>query len=139
IDAAVAWSQANGVKKAMALNVSAPFHCSLMQPAADAMAEALAKTEIKAPVVPLVANVSASAVTDPETIRQNLVKQVTGRVRWTESVQFMVGQGVTMTGEVGNGKVLTVMQRRIEKSLTAFTLGAPEDLDAFAKALRGEG
>lgn len=137
IDAAVAWSQANGVKKAMALNVSAPFHCSLMQPAADAMAEALAKTEIKSPGVPLVANVPASAVTDPETIRQNLVKQVTGRVRWTESVQFMVREGVTMTAETGNGKVLTVMQRRIEKSLNGFTLGAPEDLEAFAKALKG--
>jgi [acyl-carrier-protein] S-malonyltransferase len=138
IDAAVAWSQANGVKKAMALNVSAPFHCSLMQPAADAMAEALANTTIHAPGAPLVANVSANAVTDPETIRQNLVKQVTGRVRWTESVQFMVREGVTMTAETGNGKVLTVMQRRIEKSLAGFTLGNPEDLEAFAKALRGE-
>lgn len=137
IDAAVAWAQANGVKKAMALNVSAPFHCSLMQPAADAMAAALVETEIKAPVVPLVANVSASAVTDPETIRENLVKQVTGRVRWTESVQYMVGQGVTMTGEAGAGKVLTVMQRRIEKSLNGFTLGTPEDLEAFAKAIKG--
>lgn len=136
IDAAIAWSQANGVKKAMALNVSAPFHCALMQPAADAMAEALAGTDIKAPSVPLVANVSASAVTDPETIRQNLVKQVTGRVRWTESVQYMVGQGVTMTGEAGAGKVLTVMQRRIEKSLNGFTLGTPEDLEAFAKAIK---
>ena len=83
------------------------------------------------------ANVSASAVTDPETIRQNLVKQVTGRVRWTESVQFMVAQGVTMTAETGNGKVLTVMQRRIEKSLNGFTLGNPEDLEAFAKAHKG--
>ncbi|ABI77712.1 malonyl CoA-acyl carrier protein transacylase [Hyphomonas neptunium ATCC 15444] len=136
IDAAIVWSQANGVKKAMALNVSAPFHCALMQPAADAMAAALADTEIKAPAVPLVANVSASAVTDPETIRQNLVKQVTGRVRWTESVQYMVGQGVTMTGEAGAGKVLTVMQRRIEKSLNGFTLGTPEDLEAFAKAIK---
>jgi len=137
IDAACAWAQANGVKKAMALNVSAPFHCSLMQPAADAMAEALAATDIKAPVVPLVANVSASAVTDPETIRQNLVAQVTGRVRWTESVQYMVANGVDTTGEVGNGKVLTVMQRRIEKSLNGFTLGAPEDLEAFAQAMKG--
>lgn len=139
IDAAVAWSQANGVKKAMALNVSAPFHCGLMQPAADAMAAALATTAINAPAVPLVANVSASEVTDPETIRQNLVKQVTGRVRWTESVQYMVGKGVTATGEAGSGKVLTVMQRRIEKSLNGMTLGTPEDLEAFAKALRGEG
>ncbi len=137
IDAAIAWSQANGVKKAMALNVSAPFHCALMQPAADAMAQALATTTINAPAVPLVANVTASAVTDPETIRQNLVKQVTGRVRWTESVQFMVAQGVTTTAETGNGKVLSVMQRRIEKSLTGFTLGNPEDLEAFAKAIKG--
>ena len=138
IDAAIVYAQANGVKKAMALNVSAPFHCSLMQPAADAMAEALAKTDIKTPAVPLVANVSAAAVVDPETIRQNLIKQVTGRVRWTETIQYMVREGVTTTAEVGNGKVLTVMQRRIEKSLTTFTLGAPEDLEAFAKALRGE-
>ena len=137
IDAACVWAQANGVKKAMALNVSAPFHCSLMQPAANAMAEALAGTEISAPAVPLVANVSATAVTDPETIRQNLVTQVTSRVRWTESVQYMVANGVDTTGEVGNGKVLTVMQRRIEKSLNGFTLGTPEDLEAFAQAMKG--
>ncbi len=137
IDAACEWAKANGVKKAMPLNVSAPFHCSLMQPAADAMAEALAGTDIKAPVVPVVANVSATAVTDSETIRRNLVAQVTGRVRWTESVQYMVAQGVDTTGEVGNGKVLTVMQRRIEKSLNGFTLGAPEDLEAFAQAMKG--
>jgi [acyl-carrier-protein] S-malonyltransferase len=138
IDAAVAYAQANGVKKAMALNVSAPFHCAMMQPAADAMAEALNAAEVKAPRVPVVANVSASAVSDPEVIRANLVKQVTGRVRWCESVQFMVREGVTMTGEAGNGKVLTVMQRRIEKSLNGMTLGAPEELEAFAKALKGE-
>lgn len=137
IDAACEWAKANGVKKAMPLNVSAPFHCSLMQPAADAMAEALAGTDIKSPIVPVVANVSASAVTDPEIIRQNLVAQVTGRVRWTESVQYMVANGVDTTGEAGSGKVLTVMQRRIEKSLNGFTLGTPEDLEAFAKALKG--
>ncbi len=137
IDAACEWAKANGVKKAMPLNVSAPFHCSLMQPAADAMAEALAGTDIQAPVVPVVSNVSASAVTDPETIRQNLVAQVTGRVRWTESVQYMVANGVDTTGEAGSGKVLTVMQRRIEKSLNGFTLGTPEDLEAFAQALKG--
>ena len=123
--------------EAMLLNVSAPFHCSLMQPAADAMAEALAEVSIAQPVSELVANVSASAVTDPETIRKNLVAQVTGRVRWTESVQFMVAQGVEATGEAGNGKVLTVMQRRIDKSLNGFTLGTPEDLEAFAEAMKG--
>ena len=135
IDAAIAHAQANGVKKAMALNVSAPFHCSLMQPAAEAMAEALATTVINTPAVPLVANVSASAVTDAETLRQNLVKQVTGRVRWSESIQFMVAQRVTITAEAGPGKVLTVMQRRIEKSLNGLTLGTPEDMEAFAKAM----
>ncbi|KDA03797.1 ACP S-malonyltransferase [Hyphomonas oceanitis] len=138
VEAACAHAKENGVKKAMLLNVSAPFHCSLMQPAADAMAEALAGIEIKAPVVPVVANISASPTSDPDTIRKNLIDQVTGRVRWTESVQFMVGKGVTTTGEAGAGKVLTVMQRRIEKSLNGFTLGTPEDLEAFAAAIKGE-
>ena len=137
IDAACAYAKENGVKKAMPLNVSAPFHCSLMQPAADAMADALSGVAINAPATPLVANVSAHAVTEPETIRRNLVEQVTGRVRWTESVQFMVAQGVEATGEAGNGKVLTVMQRRIDKSLNGFTLGTPEDLEAFAEAMKG--
>jgi [acyl-carrier-protein] S-malonyltransferase len=138
IDAACEHARANGVKKAMALNVSAPFHCSLMQPAADAMAEALSGAAIKAPVVPVVANISATATSDPDTIRSNLVAQVTGRVRWTESVQYMVSQGVTATAEAGAGKVLTVMQRRIEKSLNGFTLGTPEDLEAFAAFIKGE-
>ena len=137
IDAACAHAKDNGVKKAMPLNVSAPFHCSLMQPAADAMAEALADADIKAPVTPLVANVTARTETAPEAIRKNLVTQVTGRVRWTESVQFMVSEGVTHTGEAGSGKVLTVMQRRIDKSLTGFTLGTPEDLEAFATEMKG--
>ena len=137
IDAACVHAKENGVKKAVPLSVSAPFHCSLMQPAADAMAEALADANIASPETPLVANVSASAVTDPETIRSNLITQVTGRVRWTESVQYIVANGVTRTGEAGAGKVLTVMQRRIEKSLEGFTLGAPEQLEAFAAAIKG--
>jgi [acyl-carrier-protein] S-malonyltransferase len=136
IDAAVAFAQASGVKKAMALNVSAPFHCRLMQPAADAMAAALESATILAPRVPLVANVTAQPTQDPESIRRNLVSQVTGRVRWTESVQFMVAGGVHMTAETGNGKVLTVMQRRIEKSLSGFTLSTPDDLATFASALK---
>ena len=136
IDAACVHAKENGVKKAVPLTVSAPFHCSLMQPAADAMAEALAGADIKAPSTQLVANVSASAVTDPETIRQNLIDQVTGRVRWTESVQYMVANGIKRTGEAGAGKVLTVMQRRIEKSLQGFTLGTPEQLEAFAAAIK---
>lgn len=137
IDAACVHAKENGVKKAVPLTVSAPFHCSLMQPAADAMAEALAAAEIKSPEATLVANVSAVAVMDPETIRSNLVDQVTGRVRWTESVQYMVANGVARTGEAGAGKVLTVMQRRIEKSLKGFTLGAPEQLEAFATEIKG--
>lgn len=137
IDAACAYAKENGVKKAVPLTVSAPFHCSLMQPAADAMAEALASANIHAPVTELVANVSAKPVADPETIRQNLIDQVTGRVRWTESVQYMAANGVKRTGEAGAGKVLTVMQRRIEKSLEGFTLGTPEQLEAFAGAIKG--
>ena len=137
IDAACAHAKENGVKKAVPLTVSAPFHCSLMQPAADAMAEALAGADIKAPETTLVANVSATAVTDPETIRSNLVEQVTGRVRWTESVQYMVANGINRTGEAGAGKVLTVMQRRIERGLEGFTLGTPEQLEAFAAAVKG--
>lgn len=137
IEAACAAAREAGVKKAMALNVSAPFHSSLMAPAAEAMAEALADVEIRPPAVPLVANVTARESTDPDAIRRQLVEQVTARVRWTETVQHMVAQGVTRTGEVGAGKVLTVMQRRIEKSLQGFTLGTPADLEAFATALKG--
>lgn len=136
VDAAVSWAQANGVRKAMALNVSAPFHCSLMQPAAEAMAAALAEVAVSAPCVPVIANVSAEPVSDPGIIRANLVAQVTGRVRWTESVRRMVDAGVTMTAEAGAGKVLTVMQRRIEKSLTGLTLSNPEDIEAFARLIK---
>ena len=137
IDEACTHAKEIGVKKAVPLSVSAPFHCSLMQPAADAMAEALAGASIRSPETALVANVSASAVSDPEIIRQNLVDQVTGRVRWTESVQYMVANGIQRTGELGAGKVLTVMQRRIEKSLKGFTLGTPEQLEAFASEIKG--
>ncbi len=138
IETACAHAKEIGVKKAVPLSVSAPFHCSLMAPAAEAMADALAQTEIRAPVVELIANVSAGPVTDPETIRENLVAQVTGRVRWTETVQLMARSGVRQTAELGAGKVLSVMQRRIERSLIGHALGKPEDLDAFAKAIRGE-
>ena len=137
IDEACTHAKEIGVKKAVPLTVSAPFHCSLMQPAADAMAEALAGASIRSPETTLVANVSASAVSDPEIIRQNLVDQVTGRVRWTESVQYMVANGIQRTGELGAGKVLTVMQRRIEKALKGFTLGTPEQLEAFASEIKG--
>jgi len=137
IAAACVHAKETGVKKAVPLTVSAPFHCSLMLPAADAMAEALADVEISQPAVPVVANVTAAATNDPSRIRQYLIDQVTRRVRWTESVQFMVSEGVATTAEGGAGKVLTVMQRRIEKSLTGYTLGTPDDLEAFATALKG--
>lgn len=134
IDRACELAKAAGAKRALPLAVSAPFHCSLMQPAADAMAEALAKTDLKAPVVPVVANVTVEAVTNPATIRELLVRQVTGRVRWTESVLYMKAQGVTETVEIGNGKVLSGLTRRIDKELAASNISEPGDLDNFAKA-----
>lgn len=124
-----------GVKKAMLLPVSAPFHCSLMQPAADEMTKALAGIGIKAPATPLVANVTADVSTDPDAIRRQLVEQVTGQVRWRESVQFMAGQGITHTVEAGAGKVLTVMNRRTAKELEGLTLGTPEDVESVAERL----
>lgn len=134
IDRACELAKAAGAKRALPLAVSAPFHCSLMQPAAEAMAEALAKTNLKAPVVPVVSNVSVEAVTNPDTIRELLVQQVTGRVRWTESVLYMKEQGVTETVEIGNGKVLSGLTRRIDKELAASNISEPADLDNFAKA-----
>ncbi len=136
VEAACEAAKAAGVKKAMLLNVSAPFHCSLMQPAADAMAEALAGTIIDAPSVPVVTNVLAAPTTDVEAIRKGLIEQVTSRVRWTETIQFMSGEGVDTTAEAGAGKVLTVMQRRIDKSLKGFTMGTPDELEAFATAMK---
>lgn len=118
-----------GAKRAMLLPVSAPFHCSLMAPAAEAMSEALANVEIKSPVVPLVANVVADAVTDPEQIRKLLVDQVTGSVRWRESVAWMAAQGVGQVLEIGTGKVLTGLARRIDKSLSGLAVGTPDDIE----------
>ncbi|MEM5517246.1 ACP S-malonyltransferase [Henriciella sp. AS95] len=124
-----------GVKKAMMLPVSAPFHCSMMQPAADAMMEALAGIEVKAPATALVANVTAEPTTDPAAIRQQLIEQVTGQVRWRESVEFMVSQGVDLFVEAGAGKVLTVMNRRTAKSVEGLTLGTPEEVESVAERL----
>jgi [acyl-carrier-protein] S-malonyltransferase len=120
-----------GAKRAMELPVSAPFHCALMQPAADEMAAALADTNITAPVVPLIANVTASATSDPEAIRKLLVEQVTGSVRWRESMIWAADQGVTELVEIGSGKVLTGMAKRIDARLSATALNTPEDIDAF--------
>lgn len=124
-----------GAKRAMMLNVSAPFHCALMQPAADAMQAALAEVKIAAPVVPLVANVLASAVSSPEDIRKRLVEQVTGTVRWRESVAYMASRGVTHVYEVGAGKVLSGLVKRIVPSLEARAIGTPEDIAAAASGL----
>lgn len=126
-----------GVKKAMMLAVSAPFHCDMMAPAAEAMREALADTDISAPAVPVVNNVTARPTSDPAQIRDDLVTQVTGRVRWRESVIWMAEEGgITRMEEPGCGKVLTVMRRRIVKSLEGGTLDTPETLGAFANDMK---
>ena len=135
VERAVEIAKGRGAKRALLLPVSAPFHCALMQPAAERMAEALAGVAIAAPGVPLVANVKAGAVTDPEEIRRLLVEQVTGRVRWRESVLFMAGAGVTEAVEVGAGKALSGMIRRIAKEIEVKTVGTPDEV----RALAGEG
>ena len=127
--------KAHGLRRAIPLPVSAPFHCSLLKPAADAMAEALGKIEIKAPVVPVVANVLAAPISDPGDIRRRLVEQVTGTVRWRECVLAMVSAGVTELYEIGTGKVLSGLAGRIDKSLKATPVGTPADIDAVAAQL----
>ncbi len=124
-----------GVRRAVPLPVSAPFHCALMQPAADAMAEALSGVAIKAPAVPVVANVLASAISDPEQIRKRLVEQVTGTVRWRESVLYMAQEGITQAYEIGAGKVLSGLIGRIEKSIKTASIGTPDDIAANLGAL----
>jgi len=120
--------------RAIPLNVSAPFHCPLMQPAADEMAAALAQAKISAPTVPVVANVTAAPVGDAETVRRLLVEQVTGRVRWRESMEWMATEGgVTCFVEIGSGKVLTGMAKRIAPDAESLALNTPEELEAFAK------
>ena len=122
--------------RAIPLNVSAPFHCPLMQPAADEMAEALASATLVAPSVAVVANVIARPERDPEVLRRLLVEQVTGRVRWRESMEWMAGEGgVTRFAEIGSGKVLAGMARRIAPDAESLSLNTPEDLEAFAKSL----
>lgn len=135
IDRAIALAAERGLKRSVRLPVSAPFHCSLMQPAADAMAEALANVTISAPVVPVVANVTASAVSDPNAIRRLLVEQVTGMVRWRECVLYMKEQGVERLVEVGSGKVLAGLTKRIDKDLAAVSVGTPADVGSFLKTL----
>lgn len=135
VEAAIEIAKEKGVKKAMLLPVSAPFHCPLMQPAADAMAERLKDVVIAPPKVPLIANVTASEVSDPDTIRRLLIEQVTGRVRWRESVLYMGEKGVSSLVELGAGKILTGMVRRINREMTGSAVGTPADIDAFLASL----
>jgi [acyl-carrier-protein] S-malonyltransferase len=137
VERAVEIAKAKGAKRAMLLPVSAPFHCALMAPAATVMAEALDDVDMQAPAVPLVANVTASAVSDPLTIRSLLGEQVTGSVRWRESVAWMGAQGVTEIWEIGAGKALSGMVRRIDKEIACRAIGSPEDVIAAAAALNG--
>jgi [acyl-carrier-protein] S-malonyltransferase len=134
IERAVEIAKRRGAKRAMMLPVSAPFHCALMQPAADAMAAALAEVTIHVPVPPLVANVLARAISDPGEIARSLVAQVTGTVRWRECVAFMAGAGATQFYEIGPGKVLSGLVRRIAAGATTFGISTPEDVAAFIAA-----
>lgn len=129
-DRAQAIAKDHGVRRALPLPVSAPFHCSLMQPAADAMADALAKTTIKTPAVELMANVTAAACDDPDVIRQNLVAQVTGTVRWRECVLAMKDRGVAAYVELGSGKVLSGLVKRTDPGAQAVSAGSPDDFAA---------
>jgi [acyl-carrier-protein] S-malonyltransferase len=135
VERAVEIAKGKGAKRAMLLPVSAPFHCSLMQPAAEAMAEALAGVTIKAPAAPLVANVLASPITEPDEIRRRLVEQVTGTVRWRESVAFMAAQGVNQFLEIGAGKVLSGLVKRIADGATGISVGGPNDIASAKDAL----
>ena len=134
VERAVAIAAARG-KKAIPLPVSAPFHCALMAPAAAAMGEALTQVRLGAPAVPLVANVTAAAESRPEVIRQLLVEQVTGLVRWRESILYMKERGVDAILEIGAGKVLSGLARRIDRDLAASAVQTPDEIETFVKSL----
>lgn len=136
IERAIALAPKFGARRAVLLPVSAPFHCALMQPAAEVMRGALQDVEIKAPAVPLIANVLASPISDPEAIRARLVEQVTGMVRWRETMQFLKANGATTVYEIGAGRVLTGIARRFE-GIEARSVGMQEELEAAAQALAG--
>jgi [acyl-carrier-protein] S-malonyltransferase len=138
VERAVEIAKQRGAKRAMMLPVSAPFHCALMQPAADVMAAALAEVTIRKPALPLVANVAASAVTDPAEIARRLVEQVTGTVRWRECVAYMAAQGVTQFYEIGAGKVLSGLVKRIASGAAGTAIGTPEDIDMFKAARQAQ-
>jgi [acyl-carrier-protein] S-malonyltransferase len=134
VERAVALANERGAKRALLLAVSAPFHCALMQPAAEAMREALAAVTILPPKAPLVANVHAAPISEPEAIRAGLVDQVTGAVRWRESVGFMAAKGVNTFYEIGAGKVLTGLVKRIAAGSATSAIGTPEDVAAYIAA-----
>ena len=131
VERAVEIAKTKGAKRAMLLPVSAPFHCALMQPAADVMAEALANVSMQRPIVPVVANVFAKPISEPAEIVRALVDQVTGTVRWRESVEFMAGAGITKFYEVGAGKVLSGLIKRLAEGASVSAIGNPEDIAAF--------
>jgi [acyl-carrier-protein] S-malonyltransferase len=135
IDRAASLAKAHGVRRFMPLNVSAPFHCALMQPAAEVMSEALAKVEVKAPRVPLVANVVAAPLSNPDEIKQRLIEQVTGTVRWRECIGFMAENGVTDFYEIGCGKVLAGLTKRIVPTAQASSIGTPQDVELAVRQL----
>ena len=137
IDRVAEIGKAHGVRRAVNLPVSAPFHCALMQPAADAMADALSKVKVHAPVVPVVANVVATAISDPSEIKRRLVEQVTGTVRWRECVAYMAAHGITDFYEIGAGKVLAGLVKRTATTANATSIGAPADIDAALAGLVG--
>lgn len=134
VEAAMAIAKERGAKRAVPLAVSAPFHCSLMQPAADAMRDALAAATVTAPVVPVIANVTAEPVSNPDDIRRLLVEQVTGVVRWVESVERMAVMNVSQAIELGHGNVLSGLIKRIVPDMAVSNVGAPADLDTYSKA-----
>jgi [acyl-carrier-protein] S-malonyltransferase len=135
VERAMALAPGRGGKRGILLPVSAPFHCSLMAPAAEVMAEALANVELHAPIIPMVANVTAQAVSAPGEIRRLLVEQVTGLVRWRESVLFMKEQGIETLVELGAGKVLSGLAKRIDRSLAGVSIQTPADIEAFLKSV----
>ena len=136
VEAAMALATERGAKRALLLPVSAPFHCRLMEPAAQTMADALAKTDIRLPVIPVVANVTAMAVSDPATIRDLLVQQIAGVVRWRESVQWMKAQGVDEMIEIGAGKVLAGLVKRIEGDVATSSVSTPAQIDELMARLK---
>ncbi|UEM05254.1 ACP S-malonyltransferase [Skermanella rosea] len=135
VERAISIAAGRGAKRSILLPVSAPFHCELMAPAAEAMAEALANVELRGPVVPVVANVTAEAVVGPDQIRRLLVDQVTGLVRWRESVLFMKGQGVDTLVELGSGKVLSGLAKRIDREVSGLSIQGPADIETFIKTV----